>query len=169
MKKYGIRTSILLVPIVVFCFPAAVYANSSWHWVTASPMTLFPFAVLLTLFLETMAIAKFGRVKNPKKVFLVVAAANLLSFLAPYIERAYRFIPTSGGFRLWSAFEKGPYYMVLSGYLLLTVIIELPVVYLLLRKESGSRKWLAGSILVSNIVTTLAVAIIERLACIGSW
>ena len=99
----------------------------------------------------------------------MVGLANLLSFIAPYLERAYRFIPTSGGFSISAAFNKGPYYMILFGYLALTVIVELPVVYLMLRKESLNKKNLLLSILLSNIVTTLLVAVIERVLCTGRW
>ncbi len=147
----------------------ALYANSSWHWVTASPLKVFPFAVAFTLLIETVSVVKLGKTANFKKSLLTVSCANLFSFLAPYIERAYRFIPTSGGFSILAAFNKGPYYIVLSGYLLLTIIVELPIVYLLLRKDTGSKGRLITSILLSNTVTTLLVAACERLICIGSW
>ena len=168
MKKRAFYLAILM-SIFLILYPAAAYANSSWHWLTVSPMTVLPFAVILTLFIETVAITKLGQVKDYKKVLLVVGLANTLSFLAPYIERAYRFIPTSGGFSLMAAFNKGPYYMVLMGYLFLTLLVELPVVYLLLRKMSSSKKKLFLGILLSNIVTTLIVAILERIICVGSW
>lgn len=83
--------------------------------------------------------------------------------------RAYRFIPTSGGFSITAAFDKGPYYMILFGYMLLTIIVELPVVYLLLRKDSTSKKNLITSILLSNIITTLFVAAFELIICVGRW
>lgn len=155
--------------VVFILLPAAAYANSSWHWVTTSPMTVFPFAVILTLLIETFAVAKYGKVSNTKKSILVIGLANLLSFLTPYMERAYRFIPTSGGFSIFAAFNKGPYYMVLSGFLLLTVVIELPLVYFLLREYTSSKKSLLVSILMSNIATTVIVAGLERLICIGRW
>jgi hypothetical protein len=93
----------------------------------------------------------------------------LLSFIAPYLERAYRFIPTSGEYAIMAAFNKGPFYIVLSGYLILTVIVELPLVFYLLREESANKKNLFMSILLSNTVTTLLVAVLERIICIGRW
>ena len=64
-------------------FPAAAYANSSWHWVTVSPLTIFPLAVVFTLLVEAFAVKRFAKVDDSKKAFLVIGLANLLSFLAP--------------------------------------------------------------------------------------
>lgn len=150
-------------------FPTVSNANSSWHWVTASPLKVLPFAILFTLIIETSAIVMIGKVADIKKSFIVVGLANLFSFLAPYIFRAYRFIPTSGGFDLLAAFNKGPYYIVLTGFLVLTLIVELPIVYLMLKKETNKKPSLAITILASNIITTLLVAVCERQICIGRW
>ena len=167
--KYKIILIAICINIFLILFPSSVYANSSWHWVTVSPMVILPFAVIFTLFIETASVVKFGKVPNSKKVFLIVSLANLLSFIAPYLIRAYRFIPTSGGFSIMAAFNKGPYYMILSGYLILTIIVELPVVYRMLKKETSSKKSLITAILLSNIVTTLLVAVLERVICVGRW
>ena len=169
MMKYRFLNVMMLSLSFLFLFQWDIYANSSWHWVTTSPLKVLPFAVIITLLAETFAVVKIGRTADAKKVFLVVSCANLFSFLAPYIERAYRFIPTAGGFSIKAAFDKGPYYMVLTGYLLLTLIVELPVVYLLLRKNTECKRRLFVSILASNVITTLFVAVCERLICIGQW
>jgi len=169
LMKYRISTVVILSGIFLIFFQSVSYANSSWHWITSSPLKVLPFAIVFTLFLETIAVVKFGKVVNSKKAFIIISFANLLSFLAPYFERAYRFIPTSGGFSILAAFNKGPYYIVLAGYLLLTIIIELPVVYFLLRKNTKNRTRLIVSILISNTITTLLVAICERIICIGQW
>ena len=153
----------------LFLFPSIVYANSSWHWVTASPMKVLPFAAAFTILIETTSVIKLGRVTDFKKAFYIICLANLMSFIAPYLERAYRFIPTSGGYSIFAAFNKGPYYIVLAGYLILTVAVELPIVYFLLRKYSLNRKNLLISIILSNTVTTLLVAVCERIICVGRW
>ncbi|MBP7223082.1 MAG: hypothetical protein KBA50_07520 [Sedimentibacter sp.] len=152
----------------LFLFPLIVYANSSWHWVTASPMKVLPFAVVFTILIETASVTKLGGVSDSKKAFYIICLANLMSFIAPYLERAYRFIPTSG-YSIFAAFNKGPYYIVLAGYLILTVAVELPIVYFLLRKYSLNRKNLLISIILSNTVTTLLVAVCERIICVGRW
>ncbi len=145
------------------------YANSSWHWVTISPLKILPIAIITTLLFEAVVIAKLGKISDYNKTFLIVSFANLFSFLFPYLIRAYRFIPTSGGFDLLAAFNKGPYYMVLTGYLVLTILVELPIVYLLLKKVAKSRLMLIISIVSSNIITTLLVAFFERQICKGVW
>lgn len=161
-------SAIIVFAGILFLFPAAAYANSSWHWLTTSPLTLLPFAILFTLLIETCTVVKFAKVAFTKKTFLIICLANLLSFLAPYLERAWRFIPTSG-FSLTAAFSKGPYYIIIAGYLILTIIVELPVVYFLLKKDAREKKKLLASILFSNIVTTAFMAVLERLICVGRW
>ena len=168
MKKKVICLAILIILIPIL-LPSTVYANSSWHWLTISPRWLLPFAISLTLLIETLAVIKPGKVTKPKKALLIISLANLLSFVAPYLERAYRFIPTSGGFSVFAAFEKGPYYMILFGYLVLTLCVELPVVYLLLRRDTSDQKSLGKAIVLANTATTLLVAVLERLICRGTW
>ncbi len=168
IKYKSLFTAIVFILIIILN-PITVYANSSWHWVTTSPMTVLPFAIIITLLIETMSIVKFNNLRNIKKVFVIVSLANILSFFAPYVERAYRFIPTTGGYSILSAFNKGPYYIVLIGYLFLTIIIELPTVFLFLKKEVSNRKKLMLTIVISNITTTSIVAICERLICVGKW
>lgn len=167
MKRYSLLSKIL-IGIIFICMPMTVYANSSWHWVTVSPMKILPYVIIFTLIVEIASVFVVGKVKNFKRIFYVISLANLFSYLAPYVERAYRFIPTSG-FKISAAFNKGPYYIILAGYLILTLIVELPIAYLLLRKHTDNQKMLAISILASNIVTTVAVAIIERVVCVGQW
>lgn len=167
--KYKVSIVAIWGSIFLLLFPSLVYANSSWHWVTTSPMAVLPFAVVFTLLIETLFVVKLGKVADYKKAFIIIGLANFLSFLAPYFERAYRFIPTSGGFSLSAAFQKGPYYMILTGYLLLTVIVELPVVFLLLRKYCTNIKKLIIAIVLSNVLTTILVAVLERLLCVGRW
>jgi hypothetical protein len=160
--------SALLIGTLIMLIPVTAYANSSWHWITVSPMKILPFVIILTLIVEIASVYLVGKVKNFRRIFYVVALANLFSYLAPYIERAYRFIPT-GGFSISSAFNKGPFYIVRLGYLILTIVIELPIAYWLLRKQTDNQKMLAISIIGSNILTTVAVAIVERIVCIGQW
>jgi hypothetical protein len=167
--KSAFQRIVICTIAAVILLPASAYANSSWHWVTVSPMTVFPLAVLFTLSVEVLAVKKFAKVDNTKRAILVIGLANLLSFLAPYLERAYRFMAVTGGFYLSAAFNKGPYYIIFAGSLLLTVIVELPVVYFLLRKNTENQRKLILSIIASNIVTTIIVAVLERLICIGQW
>ena len=171
LKKYDLLSIIIMIGIIIICFSMTAYANSSWRWLTTSPLPILPFAIISTLIIETLAVVKFGTVKNSKKAFCIVAFANFLSFLAPYLFRGYRLMPvtSAGQSSLILAFEKGPYFIILTGYLLLTIIVELPVTFFMLKKSAESIKKLAISILVANITTTLMVAVIERIICIGRW
>lgn len=166
------RSSRVVLCITVFILSTMVVsANSSWHWVTVSPYKVFPFAVILTLLIEIVGIVILNKWHNRKlgKVTLVVLLANILSFLAPYLIRAYRFIPTSGGFYLKGAFNKGPFYMVMLGYLILTILFEVPVVYAVLRENVKSKKRLVTMIVGLNFITTIVVAVLERTLCQGIW
>lgn len=152
-------------------YQTALLANSSWHWVTVSPMKILPIAIILTLFIESYILIRYCSIKSISYVFFIVALANLTSFIIPYIERAFRFRAVCGDFisSFFGAFNKGPYYMVLSSYLILTLLGELPIIYMLLKGKVRNRKMLFISITVSNILTTGVVAVLERLICIGRW
>jgi hypothetical protein len=160
---------VAIYAIIAVLLPLNVYANSSWHWVTTSPKTILPIAIIITLLIEILGVAKLNNIIKIKKVFVTICFANILSFVVPYLERAYRFIPTSGGFSISAAFNKGPYYIVLTGYLLLTLIVEIPVVYLILNNLVKNRKRLIITIIGANVLTTILVSVCERFICIGQW
>ena len=170
--KRKLRILVPMLILLLFGGLTTVSANSSWHWVTVSPFVVFPFAVVFTLLIETVAIKKIARTASLKKTLLVVGLANLASFLAPYLFRAWRSIPTSGGFNLLDAFNRGPYYIILGGFLALTLLVEVPVVVWLLHRElpeKTTRTRLIFTTVIANIVTTLLVAVCERLLCRGQW
>lgn len=134
-------------------------------------MKLLPFAIILTLLIEVVGIIIFGQVKDTKNVLKVVTLANVISFIFPYVERANRMKAVAGSW-FWAvrkAFDSGPYYMVLTGYLILTILIEVPLVYKFLSRHSLNRKRLLQTIILVNIITTLIVAGIERYFCYGRW
>ncbi len=59
---------VMLCSGFLILFPSTAYANSSWHWVTTSPLTVLPCAVIFTLLIETIAVVKFGKVDNRNKM-----------------------------------------------------------------------------------------------------
>lgn len=160
---------LLVSVLILLILPSVAYANSSWHWLTGSPMRILPLAVVLTLAVETGIISGFGRVRNIWKAVLCISLANLVSFLAPILVRAAETVPVRGSFALSNAFEGGPLYIVFTGYLVLTIIVELPLVYMLLKKDTEKARNLAASILAANILTTVSVAVVERLTSVGQW
>lgn len=155
--------------LIISLFPTIAFANSSWNWFTDNPLTVLPYAIVLTLLVENIAIIKFGKVTKAKKAFLIIILANLFSFLIPYIALAGQLVPFNDGFSIMESVKSGPYYIVLPGYLFLTILIELPIVYSLLKENTLNRKSLMLSIVISNIITTLSVAVIERIMCVGQW
>jgi len=157
--------------VTALLYTIAASANSSWHWVTYSPKKILPYAVLFTLLIETVGIMKIGKINELKKTITVIAIANIVSFIFPYIERAIRFRAVAGGFiYAWSkAFDSGPYYLIMLGYFVLTLVIEMPVVYYLLREHSRNKKHLLYAIVSCNLITTIGVFIIERLVSHGQW
>ncbi len=163
MKKS--LSAFVVAVLLVMLSTTTVFANSSWHWVTdTAPIDLLPFVAIVTLIIETLAINFIPKVNKPVKVFAVVAIANILSFLMPYIllscEPPYHSIKTA--FRY-------PFYTVGGVFLFMTLATELPVVYFTLKKYVESKKHLLLSVIGSNVVTTVLVAIVERVLCYGHW
>ena len=73
-------------------------ANLSWRWFNAQPEASVGGSGSTDLVVETWAITSYGKVTKKSKAFIVVALANMLSFVAPYVLRAFMFQPISGGF-----------------------------------------------------------------------
>lgn len=103
-----------------------------------------------------------------RKVLGVVLAGNLISFLIPYL-----FVYLDGkemGFRSFvEIVAKGPLYIVGALYLFLTLILEIPIVSFGLKKDITDRKRGYLVIGVANVLTTVMVAVIERILCYGQW
>lgn len=153
-----------------------VYANSSWRWLTSSPKELLPIAILFTLAIEYLGIMSLGKLKKQMdwkriKVFSIVIAANISSFVFPYIMRTLMMKATASSWvEAWGdAFNAGPFYIVLFGFLFMTILVEIPIVYGTLKKHTLSKKFLFGLIITLNIITTGIVAILERILFKGQW
>lgn len=172
MRQYRSLSAFFLCSIsVMLIFPLNVFANSSWHWVTDTrPYYILPFAIIVTLAIETLAIKFIAKVPNIAKVFCFVVIGNIISFLAPYVYASVIGVITDTP---WVDLEymvtQTEFYTVGTIFLILTVIAELPVVYFSLRKEAKSKLALTLTIIGANVVTTGAVALIERLLCHGEW
>lgn len=156
---FGAALSFLL------CFPATAFANSSWRWISETrPYDVLPFVIIGTLIIETSMINYIPRINRTKKVFGVVLLGNALSFAAPYIA-----IIDGPIYTFSQALENWPTYTIGFAYLTITIVIELPLVYNLLKKQTVSRKTLFLTILAANIITTILTAIAERIFCYGQW
>lgn len=152
--------------------PTAALANSSWRWFTNTrPHDLLPLAIVMTIAIEIFALLRFGGVKSKKWAAGSVIAANLVSFLVPWALEYNDFL-----YGHWNSvmnfdafLSKTPHYQVTILFLLLTLLLEIPVLYLLLRKRTENKRRLlitAGGV---NAVTTVLCAVLERALCRGHW
>ncbi len=170
MKKYKTFSlcAIALLGTMVFSFSAS--ANSSWVWISETrPYDILPFVIVGTLLVETIAVNIICKIDNWYKTFFAVFVGNIISFAVPYIGYSNTTPYADAGYTLSQIINHGPYYTVGTAFLLLTLLIELPVVYFLLKKDCDNKKKLALCIVTANVVTTVLVAIVERTLCQGHW
>lgn len=172
-NKYKLVKRALQCCILLFViYPVRVLANSSWHWVTVSPMKVLPFAIILTLAIESWGVIIYGKVGQKVRTFVIVTFANIASFIAPYIYSTYklnRFYCSGLDYAWERAFNNGPNYIIRLVYLILTLCIEVPLVYFLLRNQSNDKKRLLLVTIAVNVITTIIVGVLERFLCQGRW
>lgn len=174
MKKYRLFSTVAIAIFLVALFPVSVSANSSWHWISlTNPLDIFPLVVIITLVSETLLIKKFAGTENTKisKLFCIITFANLLSFLIPYAVEFNTWIEEKwyDGYTFSEWVMKTPFYTTGVEFLIMTLLIEVPVVFLVLRKRTDNIKRLILVLTVTNVLSTIIVAIIERMLCYGSW
>lgn len=162
----NMKKILCIIAVLVLCVPQTVYADSSWMWFTkTAPYELLPFVATLTIAIEYFMLLKILKIKKKCRLFGTVCLANLLSFLLPYGATFY----ASGYESIMNFFAGMDFYTINLGYLLLTLLIECPVVYGVIADEVKNNKKCMGIIALSNIVTTVLVIIIERISCKGKW
>ena len=165
MKRCKGISAILLAMWLGCALTLTASANSSWHWISSTrPYDLLPIVITVTLFIETVALTRFTGVQPFGKVLCIVLLANSVSFAAPFVFPDYQ--PYG---KLSEVLDRCPIYIVGTAYLLVTLLAELPVVYLALRKYTDHPRRLLWTSLGANVVTTALTALAERLFCYGSW
>ena len=158
---------VILLVIINLLVPNAIYANSSWHWLSNNrPYDILLYVVFLTITIETIMVNYFGKINDLKQVSAVIVLSNLMSYYLPYLF--VRFMPYALYDNYIDYINHFPVYIVGIGYLLITLVIEIPLDYTLLKKTTNKRELLL-SILISNILTTSLVYCIERLYAKGIW
>lgn len=166
MKSLNKTILSLAVFIAALYIPITALANSSWYWFgNVRPIYILPMIAVITIIIETVMTDRLGKVNKLWKTALFVISANLLSFACPYVVKALWSTP----YTFDKVIENTPSYTVTIVFLLMTLAIEMPVVYLALRKNSDSKKSLMISIMSSNAITTLFAAAIERIICRGTY
>ena len=170
MKKYKLFSVPVISVLGTSAFTLLASANSSWVWISETrPYDILPFVIIGTLLIETVAVNLVSKVGNWYKTFFAVLVGNIISFVVPYIGYSNTTPYADAGYTLSEIINRGPYYTVGTAFLLLTLIIELPVVYFLLKKDADNKNKLALCIALANVVTTVLVAVVERTLCYGRW
>ena len=157
---------IALSCLMLLILAQAVLADSSWCWLTDTrPFDILPPVALATIVIEVLAIWLIPNTGKLMKTAVAVILANAASFLLPYAlllnDPVYP--------KFDDMLNAGPNYIVGAGFVILTLVLEIPIVYNLLKKHVDSKKKLLWSIIGSNIVTTAMVAVIERMVTDGYW
>ena len=166
MKRRAVIRIIVLSSLMLLILPQAVFADSSWCWLTDTrPFDILPPVALATIVIEVLAIWLIPHTGKLMKTAVAVILANAASFLLPYAlllnDPVYP--------KFDDMLNAGPNYIVGAGFVILTLVLEIPIVYNLLKKHVDSKKKLLWSIVGSNIVTTAMVAVIERMVTDGYW
>lgn len=163
------RRKIAACALLLCLLPLTSSANSSWRWISETrPYDVLPFVALITIAIETAALWWTLGKRYLTKIAVVVVIANLLSFAAPYLD-IYFGIFEVRLYPFWQTLERFPSYTVRGVYLTATLIIELPVVFVSLRKHAERKGSLLLTAACANLVTTLLTAAAERLFCYGQW
>ncbi len=152
--------ALLLVACVLF---ATVWGTgSSWAWATQTrPFDLLPWAALGALVLEAAVILPAAQPERKGRAFAILCIGNLLAFLLPY---ALRFLA-----QVYAISSPWEHYIVGALFLVVTFVVEFPLVYQLLKKDAKRKEWLLPSLLLANVVSTGAVVLLERIVCRGFW
>ncbi len=168
MKKYKLSSAFIICLFLLQLLNLTVFANSSWVWISETrPYDVLPWVAIGTLIIETISLVVFAKIQNVFKGFTFVTIANAISFAAPYLANFMLY--SNSIFPYEKYLEHWPSYTVGALFCIVTILIELPVVYFSLRKHAPSRRRFVITIIVSNIVTTILVAITERIFCVGRW
>ena len=165
-SKPALRILIAIMALIVL-LPANAFADSSWVWISEKrPFDILPWVALGTILIEWLSIWLIPRTGHAFKVLGIVMVANAASFLLPY---AFLKADLSWYGTFEHILDSGPHYIVSGVFLLLTLLVEMPIVYNVLKSKVQDKKKLQLAIIVSNIITTVGVAIIERIITEGHW
>lgn len=151
--------------------PFDVYANSSWVWISERrPYDVLPVVAVITVIIEICMIKKMAQIKNDAvfRLCSAVIISNLLSFAFPYIIYLYTAV-NENIYTFPQFMESLPTYTVGAVFLAMTLAVEIPAVFLTMRKKAVSAKMLILSIVLSNTATTALTALTERIISPGHW
>ena len=112
-------------------------------------------------------------IRNIAVPVVLVTLGNLLSFLLSYILIGITPVMFEESADFYSRIdyiaEKLPVYIVGAMFLVLTLVIEMPIVYFGTRRYTKRKGRLLLTIIAANVLTTSATAIIEHIVYRGRW
>lgn len=165
-RRYATALCLLLLAAML---ATPVFANSSWRWLSDTrPYDLLPIAVVMTLVIEILAINYIPRVNDLKKTGLWVTMSNLMSYGSTYL---ITFLSSGVVKSFDEMLEYTPVYTIGFWSFLLTLGVELPLVYWKLGKDFDDKRKtrLLVTILCANALTTALVFALERTLAPGQW
>lgn len=161
------RYLVILPALAALLYPLTVYANSSWVWLTqTTPLTVLPFAIIGTLAIEILSVIFVIKPAKRLKAAIIITLANVFSFAAGYFLGA---IDLEVGYTIMDVIMHTPHYIISIIYLLLTLIIEMPVVGCSLWRDTTNKNLFIALIVASNIVTSILVSVCEGIFAPGSY
>lgn len=170
MNKTKNLNTILMAFILLFSVPLSAFANSSWVWLTPfRPHYILPVVIIITLATEILLIYYFSKSTKFNKIITFVILGNLLSFLAPYFCKYIISLMPHSIYNFSMMLDRGPHYIVGLAYLILTLILESPIVYYGVKNDAEKQQGLIKGIVISNIITTIFTAAVEHILCRGHW
>ena len=160
MKKWGVFTA--TVCLLSACFFTTVYANSIWNEKIEN-FSYRPYLIGIiigTLLIESLVLIFVSKSGKPLKVTTAVIAANAASFLIP--RWIINIIFMENGLSIYlgmMSVHNGIQLDVI--FFIVTIIIELPILWIILRKDVKSVKTFMFTALTVNFVTNFATAFIN--------
>lgn len=166
-KSKNTLIALFAMIVITALFTLTVFADSSWIWISEKrPFDILPWVAVGTILIEWLSIWLIPKTGQALKALGTVTLANAASFLLPY---AFLKASLSWYGTFDHILDSGPHYIVSGVFLLLTITIEMPIVYNLLKSNVNNKRLLQITIIASNAVTTAGVAIIERMITEGYW
>ena len=173
MKKYKLVSCVLCCLLFTAVFHITVSANSSWGWIAETRLyEVLPYVIIMTLAIKILAINKIPKIGKPFKVFCVVTFANLLSFAAQYLFAYSVFSSEEMSEKFYSFKEMldiAPPYNIGAACLIITLAIEIPIVYNAFKDSVQNKKLLLWTVIGASVITTIIVAVIENVLYHAPW
>ncbi|MBR1731170.1 MAG: hypothetical protein IJ725_01890 [Ruminococcus sp.] len=164
MKKHSIISSACVLAVFITSLSTTVSANSIWNEKpeSFSLSKYMPIIVGGTLIVEALIILLLSDIKRIVNVSFAVLVANVVSFIVPRL--AWGFI-NGGGFYtgLFTYGNAVTDWLVTFLYLAVTLLIELPIVWYMLRHFTKKIAKLLLVTAAANVFTTVILAILQQL------